>query len=161
MALVSKGKHILERVSVLEEKADIINLSVESNMKALQQLSDKIDSMSDEISKLTESNEQICRLIEQKFTEGTNELDKINEATVSNFETVASSVKNTQTSIENIGKILVENNKDTINAMETVAEMTNKVLGDYRANLNEIITSIMASNLMQNITMLTEDKENL
>lgn len=161
MALVSKGKQILERVSVLEEKADIINLSVESNMKALQQLSDKIDSMSDEISKLTESNEQICRLIEQKFTEGTNELDKINEATVSNVEAVASSVKNTQTSIENIGKILVENNKDTINAMETVAEMTNKIIGDYRANLNEIITSIMASNLMQNITMLTEDKENL
>lgn len=111
-----------------------------------------IGDLSAEISKLNESNLHIGRSIEEINMKNKTNLDEFKSAVEDKYKSVVASEKIVQTSIEEIVRILIQNNEEMTKTIKNLDEITDRILNDYQSNLNSVIESIMVSNLIENIS---------
>lgn len=116
---------------------------IEEQTRIVQNLTQYCYALSDEIKSVINKNEMISTLILQKNDEDRNSFGTIG----TKLDNVAADERITQQSLEEIGKVLIQNNDKTIKAMIEMSEMTDKILHDYKSNLNAVISAIMAANL--------------
>lgn len=136
MAFLSTGKNTLAKVESLDEKVgqlcasvNDINNNIDRHNVILQDISHILSEMSEKIDNL-QSN-----------------MDMFNKCITEEKKEFVDAEEITQKSLEDIGKLMITGNNNIAKVLSDYEVLTEKVLEEYRINLNSVIEGIMLSNL--------------